>query len=241
MGKISKTPKEKINRFLRACVDRFTKDNYLCGDPSQPFFDMIIGGSDNCDSFVIDDIDLMLETKKNADKFFSFYKNSDLIWYENYLSHWGTQTTERYETWKKICEKIDGYCMKYYGCKWGKQKVEYTGNIPKYKPLKQISSTDDLKKYMVNRPLYKNDTFVGYIKKITPVTVIIGYHSEWDEADHDFYPEVPDCETYQTCVQLYGSPEQIPKIKYIVQNGKTYIKGDTLDNYEVLEDRVVIK
>ena len=107
---------KKINRFIAACANKFS--NNKDGDPIDPFFDMICGYEIHLqDLFIIDDIDLMLKTKENADKFFFFFANSDLIWYDHYLSHWGTQTQERYDNWKKICEKINGYCMKYYGCK----------------------------------------------------------------------------------------------------------------------------
>ena len=239
-----KYQQERVDNFIDECKSKFAERAYRV---SSPFFDVVCDVAynhlrdDPKRTFIIEDFDEILKTKERADIFFSFYTSYVIVWYDHHLSHWGGQTQDRIDRWKQLGDKIDEYCMKYYGCHWGEQKVTYEEEIPKYKPLIPITSTKDVKINMVNRPLYKGEKKIGYIKCIEHVSIIVGYHPEWDEVDGDYYPNVPDYEHYTNSILLYGKPKKVDGIRFYERDHKTYILGNSLDNYSVLEDRVVMQ
>ena len=163
------------------------------------------------------------------------------MWYTHYLSHWGCQTNDRLKRWEKLVAKINDYCNKYYKCNWGEQKVNYDEEIPPYNPLIPIQSVKDIKTNMINRPLYIDKTLIGYIKGIKRVSIIVGYHSEWDEVDGDYYPNVPDYEHYNASVLLYGEPKKVSGLNFYTKDHKVFILGNSLDNYSVYEDKVILE
>lgn len=228
----------RIDNLLANCKNKFTKNKYQI---RKIFSDVVCGlclSADATRDFIMEDFDAILATKENADIFFSFYTNPDFIWYEHYLGHWGEQTIHRKNVWITICNKLDSYCQKYYHCNWGKQHVEFVEPIPPYRPL----SNGYLKENnMKNRPLYFKDTLIGYVKKIVRMSIIVGYHSEVDEVDDDYYENVPDYRKYKKSILFYGQPHKIPNLNFYEKDGCTYILEDNLDNYTVLEDRIILK
>ena len=234
-----KYQQERVDKFIESCKDKFSENGLLL---DRPFFHVVCNCIDRPrEDYTLEDFDEILKTKERADIFFSFFTSYKIVWYDHYLSHWGCQTQDRIDRWKQLGNKIDAYCMKYYGCHWGEQKVTYEEKIPKYKPLIPITSTKDVKINMVNRPLYKGEKKIGYIKCIENVSIIVGYHPEWDEVDGDYYPNVPDYEHYTNSILLYGKPKKVDGIRFYERDHKTYILGNSLDNYSVLEDRVVMQ
>ena len=72
------------------------------------------------------------------------------------------------------------------------------------------------------------------------MSIIVGYHSEWDELDVE-YSDVPDYKTYNKAILFYGQSHKIPNLNFYEKDGCTYILEDNLDNYTVLEDRIILK
>jgi len=235
---------ERVDNFIDECKSKFAERSYRV---SSPFFDVVCDVAyihlhdDPKRTFIIEDFDEMLKTKERADIFFSFFTNYKIVWYDHHLSHWGTQGQNRIDRWKHLVNKIDSYCMKYYGCHWGEQKATYEEEIPPYKPLSAITSTKDIKDNMKNRPLYKGEDLIGYIKGIENVSIITGYHPEWDEVDGDFYPNVPEYDDYPNSILLYNEPNKVEGVRFYEEDHRTYILGKDIDNYMVLEDRVVMQ
>lgn len=239
-----KNPKwqeERVKKFIDGCADKFTKNTYSVA-LHDLFFDIVCGGKMSLNMYHMDDIDLILSTKENADKFFSFFKDYRIIWHEMHLEHWAEQTYCRYNNWIILNDKIDGYCMKYYGCHWGNQNVTFEEDVPGYKALPAELTEDNYTDYMVNRPLYNGDTFIGYIKDISPVLVTTGYHSEWDE-DNDYYPNVPEYEEYLKSIVFYNEPVpvKINGMCFYKEMNKTYLLGNDLGRYAICEDKVILK
>ena len=231
---------ERVNKFIESCKDKFSKNAMML--PDSPFFDVVCNCIDDPrEDYTLEDFDEILKTKEYADIFFSFFTSYKIVWCDHHLSHWGCQTLDRIDRWRKLGDKIDEYCMKYYGCHWGEQKVTYEEEIPQYNPLIPITSMKEIKINMMNRPLYKGERLIGYIKGIETVSIIVGYHSEVDEIDGDFYPNVPEYKKYRHSILLYGKPKKIDGIRFYERDCKTYILGNSLDNYSILEDRVVIQ
>ena len=231
----SKSHKKRIKEFINACADKFSKEMLSSNDP---FFCIVC---DITSLYDINDFDTILGTKENADVFFSYFTDPDMIWVKNGLEYWGTQSAKREENWKNLCHKIEEYCMKYYGCQWGKQKAEYREQIKKYSKLKPVVTLSDFKDNMINRPLYKGNKLIGHIKDITEITVICGHHMDVDDEE---LINVPESKTYYACVLLYENIDKLPYIKskqgLYKHDNKSYILGNTLDGYSVYEDKVVL-
>ena len=238
-----KYQKQRVDQFIEECKDKFAGKSYRI---NRPFFDVVCNAAydmstDPERNYIIEDFDEILKTKEQADVFFSFFTNYKIVWYDHHLSHWGTQGQDRIDRWKQLRDKIDSYCMKYYGCHWGEQKVTYEEEIPPYKPLTPITSTKDIKNNMKNRPLYKGEDLIGYIKDIKNVSIITGYHPEWDEVDGDYYPNVPEYDEYPNSILLYNKPNKVEGARFYEEDHKTYILEKDINNYMVLEDRVVMQ
>lgn len=188
-------------------------------------------------------LDMVCDTKEAADWFFRMYPSQAKYENDTYLiSDWiyeqpDPYRTERADNWHQIVEKINEICNKYYGVKWGKQKIKDdvfdVTNISKPDPLvpfdkEVMSETKYIAKYAKNRPVYVGDQLIGYCKDASGSSLADGYQRRFDDEDYIYY--TVDTYTSTFHFKFYETTNEI--VNRIKDLKKLYLHGVKFNKHD---------
>jgi len=214
------------------------------------------------ENFSIPEIKEFLEDEEDARLFFGLNCSAS---YEldgiNHYRHWFGQSNERWKRWLEVEKIIDDACQKIYGVPWGKQEQKVPNlmaPIGKYKKIPstllnkrehldiQELKTEEIIPYLINRPVYWEDEFVGTVMKVENFSKYLFTRrvkdptAEWDEPDEydkDFYA---DCITSLYLHEYYSDVTDKSILEFKDWIGLV-IPMMNFSDIIVTDDRIILK
>lgn len=233
-----KTEKE-INKFLEDCKSHFYKDPMAMDD----IFIQLIEGPYDPKWWNLDDLEKLLATKGAADIFFSHYESKYFILVDRELRHYLSDRSNS-DRWSKVLNCIEAATIKYYGKKWGDFTIPRLVLKPsKFKDLRRVYRLSDFRANMLNRPIMIKGREIGHVRRVAPLSVLVGHKGEWDSVDNDYYPDVPQYKNYKYAITLWNRPPKSIRNKdcYLELDGVCYLLIESLESVKLHEYYVSIK
>lgn len=212
--------------------------------------------------FTISELKEFFDVEENARLFFGLVPSESKVLYKpHHFEHWFCQTSERCENWKKIRKIIDDACQRIYGVPWGKQDQKVPNLIEpigEYKPIPpdllnkkehldiQEMKTEEVIPYLINRPVYWKDEFVGTVMKVENfhkylfTKTVKDPTAEYDEPDHydkDFYAE---CDSTLYLHEYYSEVKDRSILEFKDDIGLV-IPMMSFADITVTNDRIILK